>query len=59
MGLAYLQHLYGLAVLLLPAQLGDLDQDRPRVTRVLTLKTGRQFPALVGLLETNEEDETK
>lgn len=36
----YLQQLYGPAVLLLPAQLSDLDEHRPGMTRVLRLKTG-------------------
>lgn len=46
---AYLQQLDGLAVLLLSAQLGRLDEHGPRVARILRLKAGRQFPALVGL----------
>lgn len=39
-GDVYLQQLYGPAVLLLPAQLSNLDEDRPRVARILGLKTG-------------------
>lgn len=45
----YLQELDGLSMLLLSAQLGCLDEHGPRVTRILRLKAGRQFPALVGL----------
>lgn len=37
----YLQQLNGLGVLLLPAELGHLDQDWPGMTRVLRLKTRR------------------
>lgn len=36
-------------MLLLSAQLGRLDEHGPRVARILRLKAGRQFPALVGL----------
>lgn len=53
----YLQQLDGLAVLLLSAQLGRLDENGPRVARILRLKAGRQFPALVGLQGTTESGE--
>lgn len=55
---SYLEQLYGSAVLLLPAQLSNLDEDRSRVTWVLRLKTGWQFPALVGLLTKKKSDIT-
>lgn len=51
----YLEQLYGPAVLLLSAQLSNLDEDRPRVTRILRLKTGWQFPALVSLVTANSK----
>jgi len=51
----YLQMLDGLAVLLLSAQLGHLEQDGPRVPRVLGLEGRRQLPALISLLETETQ----
>ena len=50
----YLQLLYGLAVLLLSAQLGHLDQDGSGLPRVLGLETRRQLSALVRLLGDRE-----
>lgn len=47
---SHLEQLDRPAVLLLSAQLGRLDQDRPRVTRVLGLEAGGELPALVSLL---------
>ena len=46
----YLQLLYGLAVLLLSAQLSHLDQDGPGLARVLGLQARRQLPALLRLM---------